>query len=95
MTMTVEEILSLLREVFSSSLPERKLPGDEDPLFGQAAKLDSMELVGFVADVEDTLNERFSHAIILADERALSRSRSPFRSLRALAEYIEERLRDG
>jgi len=90
-----DEALSLLKEVFTEVLPDQTLPGDEEPLFGANAKLDSMQIVSFVADVEEVINERFSTQIILADERALSRSKSPFRHLTALAEYVAERIADG
>lgn len=87
-----DEVLQLLRAVFAEGLPEREVPGDRDPLFGPAAQLDSMELVAFVADVEEAVEERWGEPVILADERALSRSRSPFRHLLALAGYVVELL---
>ena len=90
-----DEALQLLKDVFKEVLPDQDLPGDEEPLFGADAKLDSMQIVSFVADVEEVINEKFSTQIILADERALSRSKSPFRHLSALAEYVAERLADG
>ncbi len=89
------EALKLIKEVFAEVLPDQELPGDEEPLFGADAKLDSMQIVSFVADVEEVVNERFSTQIILADERALSRSKSPFRHLTALAGYVAERIADG
>lgn len=89
---TRDEILTLLRKLFAENLPQIKLASDETPLFGRDAQLNSMDLVTFVADAEEAVNERFGATLILADERALSRSKSPFRSLAALAEYIEERL---
>jgi len=92
---TQAEILALLTETFSEGLPDRNPPGADEPLLGPDAQLDSMELVSFVSDVEDVLSERFGADVILADERALSRSKSPFRSLNALAEYVGELLSDA
>jgi acyl carrier protein len=89
------ETLALLREVFAECLPGISVPDNETPLFGPTAQLDSMDLVTFVSDVEELVNDRFGTQIILADERALSRSKSPFRNLQALAEYLRERLSDG
>ena len=67
---------------------------DEDSLlFGEGAPLDSMALVNLVADVEDAVAEKFDVTITLADERALSAKRSPFRSVASLTEAISERLR--
>jgi len=90
-----DEALTLLKDLWRESLPERDVPPDDAPLFGAEAQLDSMELVSFVADVEERANERFGADCVLADERALSRSRSPFRSLEALAEYLCELLADA
>jgi len=92
---TPDEALALLREVLAETLPDRELPGDEDPLFGPEAQIDSMELVSFVADVEDRVDELWRRSVVLASEEAMSRSRSPFRHLRALAEYLHELLSDG
>lgn len=92
---TQTEILALLVETFTEGLPDRDAPDTDEPLLGADAQLDSMELVSFVSDVEDTLSERFGLEVILADERALSRSKSPFRSLNALAEYVGELLADA
>ena len=85
----------MLHEVFTETMPDRELPGDDTPLIGPDAQVDSMELVSFVADVEEAIYERWQRDVVLADERALSRSRSPFRTLPALAEYVVERLSHG
>jgi len=92
---TSENVLELLRQTFAEGLSDRQVPGDEEPLFGPEAQLDSMELVAFIADVEEVVEERWGRAVILADERALSRSRSPFRHLIALAGYVVELLGEG
>ncbi len=83
------EAMSLLKSTFQEGFPDRQLPEEEEALLGADATLDSMDLVNFVADVEEALEER-GQSIVLADERALSRSRSPFRSLAALADYLVE-----
>lgn len=86
------EVLDLLRDLFKETLPHRKLPGDDAPLFGEGGVLDSMDLVNFAADVEEAVNERYDAAVVVADARAMSRSKSPFRSLAALAEFCAEQL---
>ena len=92
---TPDEALALLREVLAETLPDRELPGDEDPLFGPEAQIDSMELVSFVADLEDRVDEQWGRGVVLASEEAMSRKRSPFRHPKALAEYVCELLADG
>ena len=60
------------------------------PLLGSGSDLDSMALVHLIADLEGRLEERFQLSWILADERALSRRRSPFRTIGSLRDFIIE-----
>ncbi len=59
-------------------------------LIGESAAVTSMALVSFIADVESTLQEKHNLTLTLVSERALSRKKSPFRSVDALAEYVVE-----
>ncbi|MBK6486950.1 MAG: hypothetical protein IPF98_08780 [Gemmatimonadetes bacterium] len=59
-------------------------------LIGETAAVSSMALVSFIADVESTLQEKNNLTVTLVSERALSRKKSPFRSVDALAEYVVE-----
>jgi hypothetical protein len=47
-----------------------------------------MHLVSLIATIEREVEETFGVALTLADERALSMSASPFRSIQSLADYI-------
>ena len=47
-----------------------------------------MALVNLILDVEDAVRTRFGVSLTLADERAMSQTRSPFRTVGTLAEYI-------
>ena len=49
-----------------------------------------MRLVSFIADLETTLASDYGLNLTLVSEQALSRSKSPFRSVDALADYILE-----
>lgn len=91
-TPTQTEIVELLSRVFSESLPHRTLPAADAVLFGPDGVLDSMDLVNFAADVEDEVNDTYDADVIVADARALSRTRSPFRSIEALGAYCLEQL---
>ena len=62
-------------------------PGLGTVLFGEDGRLDSLELVELVAEVEAQLEDRFGLSIVLASERALSQRRSPFRTTGALAAF--------
>lgn len=74
------------------SLPEDKqLSKDPDAvLFGEGSHLDSVGLVNLVMAVEQHLGDATGEDIVLASEAAMSRKRSPYRSLKALAEYAVE-----
>jgi len=71
-------------------LPEWTPLSPETELLGGASDLDSMALVHLIADLEGRLEERFQLSWILADERALSRRRSPFRTIGSLRDFIIE-----
>ncbi len=61
-------------------------------IFGTGGMLDSLGLVSFLADLEYKLSEEFDQVIVLASEQAMSRSRSPFRDVSALTDYVTELL---
>jgi acyl carrier protein len=57
-------------------------------IFGPGSPLDSLGLVALLLDIEETLRD-MGHEVTLGDERAMSMTRSPFRSVPALVQYIE------
>lgn len=61
---------------------------EEIRLIGHESILDSLGLVSLVVEVEQHLADDLEVTLILADERAMSQKRSPFRSIGALADYI-------
>lgn len=56
-------------------------------IFGPGSALDSLGLVALLLDIEDELRAR-GHAVVLSDERAMSQTRSPFRTVASLVAYI-------
>lgn len=56
-------------------------------LFGPESPLDSLGLVSLLMDVEEGLAAQ-GRPVTLSDERAMSQTRSPFRSVPALVSYI-------
>jgi acyl carrier protein len=64
-------------------------------LFGGADGIDSLTLVRLVAEIERSAEEKFRRNVVLADEQAMSRRRSPFRTVGTLAELLRERLGPG
>ncbi len=68
---------------------ERQIPSSETTeLFGTNGHLDSMGLVAFLIDIEELLLDE-DLQITLSDERAMSQSKSPFRTVETLVSYIE------
>jgi len=68
---------------------------EDAPLIGPGAAVDSLGLVMVVTDFETRVNEAFDAQIVLANERAMSRNHSPFRSVAALTEYAAELLKEA
>ena len=57
---------------------------------GTIVEINEQEVV-FEQEVED----QFGIAVPLADEKALSQTRSPYRSIRSLAEYVARVVREA
>ena len=63
-------------------------------LFGARSPLDSMNLVNFIADVEERLSDDFEIDITLANQSAMSRTHSPFRRVSSCIDYIMELIKE-
>ncbi|MGE0392372.1 MAG: hypothetical protein AB7I25_03950 [Vicinamibacterales bacterium] len=73
--------------------PDRPLGKSPDTvLFGERGQLDSLGLVSLIFGVESQIGTDFSTPISLADDRAMSRRASPFRTVATLAAYVVELL---
>ena len=57
-------------------------------LWGKASKLDSLGLVSFIVACEEGITDEFGVELSLADERAISLTQSPFRTIGTLIDYI-------
>jgi len=75
---------------------DKQIPkSKETVLFGTFGSLDSLGLVSLIVSVVEQIQEIFGVPIVLADERAMSQQRSPFRSVESLADYIEILLKEA
>lgn len=61
-------------------------------LFGPKSALDSLGLVNLIASVEEKITASFGKNLVLADEQAMSQTRSPFRTVDAFTDHIEKLL---
>jgi acyl carrier protein len=71
------------------NFPELRNPQQETALFGGPGVLDSLKLVSLIVDIEQRIAAEFNRSVVLADERAMSKFHSPFRTVRTLVDYID------
>lgn len=88
-------IIETANELGSSELSLDDEIGPDTRLFGSSGVLDSMGLVTLVVAVEQAIEDRFGRSVALADEKALSQERSPYRSVSSLAEYALSQIQAG
>jgi acyl carrier protein len=57
-------------------------------VYGDVGKLDSLGLVNLIVAVEKKIEDDFGILITLADDKAMSKKNSPFRTVGTLVNYI-------
>lgn len=82
-------VLAALAE-HNASLPAAERVSDalDTRLVGERGVLDSIGLVGLIVLIEERLARELGVTLTVADERAFSQERSPFRTLGSLCEYV-------
>lgn len=88
-TLVIETIQQLSEDFEIEQLKE---PSMDTALYTEGGTLDSMALVNLISDLEDAVAERFKINISLADEKAMSARKSPYRNASSLSAAIIERL---
>ncbi len=96
--MNEHEVTAIVLGIIKDYIATLENPPAEDILedtilMGDGGILDSLGLVNIIIDVESRFRD-MGHAVTLADEKAMSRRHSPFRSAKSLAHYIKESI-DG
>lgn len=61
-------------------------------LYGTSGKLESLDFVTLIMEVEEKINAEFGTDITIADENLLSKQKSPFSTLGTLIDYLQELL---
>ena len=64
-------------------------------IFVEGSEFDSLTLVRFVIGIQEQILELTDKIVVLATPQAMSRSKSPFKNVTTLAEYIEELLAEA
>jgi hypothetical protein len=95
-----QELLDMMTRILQGALDEQRQEEGNDsphvqatadlPLIGDGAAITSIGLVSFISDVESTIEEAHGFTLVLVNEQALSRKRSPFRTIDTLSDYVLE-----
>jgi len=88
----VELIIDIARELGEDEIGGSDDLAEDTILFGKEGILDSMGLVTLIVAVEQAIEDRYEKAAGLADEKAMSQSKSPYRSIATLAEFAVQEL---
>ncbi|GAB5415436.1 MAG: hypothetical protein Cons2KO_30390 [Congregibacter sp.] len=85
-------VLDALNLANNARLPDQQIPiAKNTALFGENGHLDSLELVGLLLDLEESLIDH-GIEVSLNDEKAMSEKNSPFRDVESLVAYIASQL---
>jgi len=76
-------------------LEKRLETGRQAAVFGEKGSLDSLGLATLVILSEQEIEREFGRAVSLADERAMSQKRSPFRTLGSMTDYVVQLLKEN
>lgn len=89
-----DEMVLVVIEMTKEMLEAEGLSVDEideqTRLYGDGGLFDSMGIVSLIVAVEQEIQDRYGRSVALADERALSRSSSPYRTVSTLAQYAAD-----
>jgi len=65
------------------------------PLYGSSGKLESLDFVTLIMEVEEGMKDEFGIDIMIADENLLSKEKSPFSTIATLTDYLVDLLKDA
>lgn len=88
--------LELVKESVIDVIEEGSVPLNRDEvdaetrLLGSGSGIDSLDIVNIVVVLEDKVEEEYGESITIANEDAMSRSKSPFVNVESLAKYVHE-----
>lgn len=94
------QLVALIRKLLGELSDELELPpmdavGPETPLFGEGGLVDSLGLVSLVTALEQAIEDELDATVSLADEKAMSESQSPYRTVGSLADYARRAIEAG
>lgn len=84
-------ILNTLKDLVDTLPEDQKFsPHKNTRLFGAGSPIDSLTLVSFIVELESVFSSEYDSEIVLTDDRAMTREKSPFDSVDELSNYIVE-----
>jgi acyl carrier protein len=91
----IQQVIFAALEMANNARDEdEQIPvSDKTELYGTNGHLDSMGLVAFLIDIEESLMDKEIN-ISLSDERAMSQSQSPFQNVQSLCDYIDSLIKE-
>lgn len=84
----IMEALNELNDVFLDD--EKIIISSDTILFGKDSQIDSLSLVSLIVNIESKLCSILDRDLSLTDDRAMTRSESPFLNVQTLKNYILE-----
>lgn len=89
-------VLTVAREMGQDlNVPDLVNADLDTRLYGGKSGVDSFTLVSLITELEQRVEEQFGVSVLLADERAMSRTRSPFRRINTLIEFLESKISEA
>jgi acyl carrier protein len=64
-------------------------------LYGKTGKLESLDFVAFIVEVEEKIQGEFGVDFVLTDENLLSKENSPFSTVGSLVEHLQTVLEEN
>ena len=71
------------------SKDEQLIKSPDTVLYGESSSIDSIGLINIIVTVEQNIEDDFEKSITLADQKAMSQKKSPFKTVESLAKYIQ------
>lgn len=98
-TVEIEKVLEIIYKAVGKhnqrASGEQQLEQTPDTvLFGSEGMLDSLQFVSLILGIEEMVQDEFKVPVAVADDRALTRTPSPFLTLGSLADYLSELLEE-
>lgn len=87
-------VLSQIKIYCDENTIEAKELTQSTRLFGSGGLFDSMDLVSFIVELEQALEDEIGVRISLTDEKAMSRRTSPFINPDSLSDFIFEHINE-